>query len=184
MAGRSRASHPLGSLLVVGLLGIIATVRGTGVSSAESGRVWKGAETLSPVSLAPNAARCGPFPRHIEARMAGSGVDTNGGPYTVVASGCLDTQTDVIFDLEATDTYLRTGEAVRIDPENLSLDVDPGTCVAANREPVRFKLAGGSGRYVGAEGAGTYTLAMTMPDCVGPQVPAQLWFEGRITFEE
>ncbi len=84
------------------VLVIIAPARDT--NAAIRARPWKGAETLNHVAAGPNLARCGAFPRNIEARFSGLGVDTEGGPYTVLASGCLDTEADLVFDLEATDT--------------------------------------------------------------------------------
>ena len=182
MYGCIRRTHAITSFLVlVASTLILASVGDTRAAAAAD--PWKGAETLNPISVAPNLARCGAFPRNLEARLAGTGIDTNGGPYVVTASGCLDTRANVLFDLKATDTYLRSREALFIAPDDLTLDVDPQTCVGANREPAGFEVAGGTGRYSQARGAGTYTLVMTMPGCLGPQAPAQIWFTGVLATE-
>lgn len=141
---------------------------------------WKGAESFTPVQVGPNPSRCGPFPQNLEARFAGSGIDTNGGPFSVTASGCLDTVANVLSSLEATDTYLDTGDAVLIAPGDVALTVDPTTCVATNRQPVHFDVAGGTGRYAGARGDGTYDLAFTLPSCAGAQQSVYVWFRGRL----
>jgi hypothetical protein len=141
---------------------------------------WKGAETFAPVSIGPNPVRCGVLPRQLEARFLGSGIDTSGGPYTVSASGCLDSEANVLFDLEATDTYLRTGDSLRIAPADVALDVNPVTCTATNREPVRFDVAGGTGAYAGASGGGSYDIAFTLPTCPGPQTAVHVWFRGHL----
>jgi hypothetical protein len=170
--------------MVVGAVGVLitasaATVILAAVASADR-PVWKGAETFAPVRIGANPARCGTFPRHLEAHFAGSGIDTNGGPYAVSASGCLDTEANVLFDLEATDTYLGSGDSVRIAPADAPLEVDPATCTATNRQPGRFAVAGGTGRYAGASGDGVYDLAFTLPTCPGPQQSVHVWFQGRI----
>ena len=156
-----------------------AVIGATGVASADRPG-WKGAETFSPVAIGPNPARCGVFPRHLEAHFVGSGIDTRGGPFAVRASGCLDTEANVLFDLEATDTYLGTGDSLRIAPADVPLDVNPATCTATNRAPVRFDVTGGTGAYAGAEGGGTYDLAFTLPTCPGPQAPVHVWFHGHL----
>jgi hypothetical protein len=180
--GRARRTYATASLLtLVASTVILASVGDTRAAAADDR--WKGAETLNPISVAPNLARCGAFPRNLEARLAGSGVDTNGGPYLVTASGCLDTRANVIFDLEATDTYLRSREALRIAPDDVALDVDPQTCVGASRQPTGFRVAGGTGSYARARGSGSYTLVMTMPGCLGPQSPAHIWFTGSLATE-
>jgi len=85
------------------IVAAVATVSAAGVAGAER-PVWKGAETFAPVRVGPNPARCGVFPRNLEAHFVGSGIDNNGGPYSVTASGCLDTEDNLLSDLEATDT--------------------------------------------------------------------------------
>ncbi len=110
------------------------------------------------MTIGPNPARCVLFPRHLEAHFVGSVIDTRGGPYSVTASGCLDTEANVLFDLEATDTYLGSGDSLRIAPADVALDVDPATCTATNREPVRVVVTGGTGAYAGARGSGIGTF--------------------------
>src|SRR4026208_835431 len=66
---------------------------------------WKGMESFSLTNAGPNVARCGAFPENIELSFAGSGIDTEGGVFDVVASACTNTNTNQIFDLKATDTY-------------------------------------------------------------------------------
>jgi hypothetical protein len=75
---------------------------------------WKGASQLTPVAVAPNPARCGPFPENIEITFTGSGIDTGGGIFTSAASTCTNTTTGLIFDLKSSDTYV-TGDAVFVE---------------------------------------------------------------------
>jgi hypothetical protein len=176
---RGQRGRAVTVLLSVVMSVILAPVGDTPARAAED--AWTGAETLTAISVGPNLARCGVFPRHLEARLSGAGVDTNGGSYVVVASGCLDTREDVLFGLEARDTYVRTGESIVIVPDDVPLAVDPATCVGTNARPAGFDVEGGTGRYAGVDGGGTFTLVMTMPTCAGPQAPAQLWFTGSLT---
>ncbi len=162
---------------VVTLAGVV--IGPTGWASAERPG-WKGAETLAPVGIGPDLARCGVFPRHLEAHFVGSGLDTAGGPYAVSASGCLDSEANVLFDLEATDTYLGTGHSLRIAPADVALDVNPATCTATNGAPVRFAVAGGTGAYAGATGGGSFDIAFTLPTCPGPQTAVHIWFRGQL----
>jgi len=163
-------------LLMVGVIGATAAT-----GSASGGRPgWKGAETFAPTSIGPNPSRCGDFPRNLQATFVGSGIDTLGGPFAVSVSGCLDTESNVLFDLESTDTYLGSGDALRIAPGKVALHVDPVTCVATNRVPVRFDVVGGTGAHTGARGGGHYDIAFTLPTCPGPQQPVHVWFSGHI----
>ena len=98
----------------------------------------------------------------------------------MTASGCLDTEAVVLSELSAVDTYLRTGDSVHIAPGDAALSFDPATCVAATTSPVPFTLAGGTGRYAGASGSGTYETVFTMPNCLGPQQSVHIWFEGSL----
>jgi hypothetical protein len=108
MAGRGPRRRSITVLLV--LVGSAVILAAVGDTRAAAAAEWTGGETLTPVSVGPNLARCGALPRFIEARLAGAGVDTEGGPYSVVASGCLDTRENVIFDLRARDTYTRSDQ--------------------------------------------------------------------------
>lgn len=163
------------------LAGAAAAILMFSTATAGAGsRTWKGAETFAPVRVGPGLARCGAFPRNLEAHFAGSGIDTFGGPFVVTASGCLDTQAMVLSDLEATDTYLRGGDSVHIAPDDAALDFDPATCTASTSRPLRFVVAGGTGALAGARGGGTYDLAFTLPTCVGPQQIVHVWFRGTI----
>jgi hypothetical protein len=142
--------------------------------------VWKGAESLAPVAIGPDVTRCGAFPRNLEAHFAGSGIDTNGGPFSVTVSGCLDTTANVLSNLAATDTYARSGEALFIAPADTPLIIDHVTCVATNPQPVRFNVTGGTGRFAGARGTGTYEIAFTLPTCPGLPQQVFVWFRGHL----
>ena len=171
---------------MLGAAGAVATLAAIlPVSQALSGHGaegWKGAESLTPVAIAPNPSRCGPAPVNLHARFAGSGIDTNGGPYTVAASGCLNTQTRRLSELRATDTYTRNGDSIDIDIDDFTLRVSPVTCVATNKHPVRFTVAGGSGSLARASGHGHFDFAMPYPLCAGARPPftAYVWFSGTI----
>ena len=135
---------------------------------------------MTPLAIAPDPSRCGPAPVNLHARFAGTGIDTNGGPYTVAASGCLSTQTRRLSELRATDTYNRNGDSIDID--DFTLRVSPATCVATNKHPVRFTVAGCSGSLARASRHGHFDFAMPYPLCAAAQPPftAYVWFSGTI----
>jgi hypothetical protein len=139
---------------------------------------WKGAESFAQTGLAPNVKRCGPPPANLEGHFAGTGIDTAGGPFAVTVSGCVNVQTLRVSDLEATDTYLRTADSVRIVSDDFTLALDRKTCVASNRRPVKFDVAGGSGALKGATGGGRFDIAMNWTPCNGLALPAHVWFDG------
>lgn len=139
---------------------------------------WKGAESMSIVSLLPDLDRCGE-PPVLLARFAGDGIDARFGAFTVVASGCLNPETLQVFDLEATDTFL-SGDSVLIAPDDATLSLDPQTCVATNVEPVPFDVAGGTGSLANATGGGTFDIALNWTPCNGLALPARVWFEGTV----
>ena len=163
---------------------VIALALGASATAGADPRPWHGAETFAPVRIGPGVERCGAFPRHLEAQFAGSGIDSFGGPYAVTASGCLDTDTMVLSDLEATDTYVGSGDSVRIAPADAPLHFDPATCTATNTRPLRFDVVGGTGALTGARGGGQYDLAFTLPTCPGPQQVVHVWFHGTIHVNE
>lgn len=177
------STSPKRKVLAITASVVIVAVSGATAATvaASGGRPgWKGAETFAPTSIGPNPSRCGDFPRNLQASFAGSGIDTLGGPFTVSVSGCLDTETNVLTDLESTDTYLRSGDALRVEPGDVALHVDPTTCVATNRVPVPFDVVGGTGAYAGARGGGHYDIAFTLPTCPGPQQAVHVWFGGHL----
>ena len=151
-----------------------------GAPAARKKAHWKGAETFEQTSVAPNPGRCGAFPPNVEATFAGSGVDTVGGAFDVRVSACLDTGALHIFDLEATDIYVQSGDSIEIAPDDFTLVLDPATCTATNSRPVRFRVAGGTGAYEGARGGGTSDFALNWGPCNGLVTPTYLWFRGHI----
>lgn len=120
------------------------------------------------------------LPRHLEAHFAGSGIDTLGGPFLVTASGCLATQANVLSQLEANDTYLGSGDSIRIDPADAVLDFDPVTCTASTARPLPFDVVGGTSALADARGGGLYNLAFTLPTCLGPQQVVHVWLHGTV----
>jgi hypothetical protein len=165
-------------LAVVGVAALL-TPTSPGDARAAGMTAWKGAETLTPVALAPNLRRCG-APPNMEGRFLGNGIDTAGGAYVVSASGCLNLQSLRVFDLEATDTYVGTGDQVLIDPADFDLVLDRKTCVAANAEPVAFGVKGGSGSFAGASGGGSFDFVMNHPVCNGLVLPVHISFHGSL----
>jgi hypothetical protein len=169
---------------------ILITVTGVGAlaalvaaATAIASRVvtdWKGAESLAPTGLVPNVQRCGPPPANLEGRFAGSGIDTAAGTFTVTASGCVNTDTLRVTDLEATDTYLNGDGTVRITPEDFALALDRETCVASSARPVAFRVAGGTGALAGATGGGHFQIALNWTPCNGRALPAHVWFDGQL----
>ncbi len=139
---------------------------------------YKGSETLDVVSAGPNPARCGAAP-NIEVVFEGSGIDTAGGIFTVVSSACQNVATGEVFDLVATDTYA-SGDSITIESDPFFLVFDPQTCVSSNVDPVRYRIAGGTGAFAGAKGGGRFDIASNDPNCNGELAPAFVWFRGRI----
>ena len=171
------------ALLTLAGLAFLASISGGQISRAAAmpdNRVnahWKGASQLTPVSVAPNPARCGAFPENIEITFSGSGIDTGGGIFTSAASTCTNTTTGLIFDLKSTDTY-QNGDAVFIETDPFTPVLDPATCVSTNTQAVKFSVAGGTGAYAGATGNGRFHLASNEPTCNGIAAPARVSFEG------
>jgi len=139
---------------------------------------YKGSETLALVSVAPNPARCGDFP-NFEAVFEGSGIDTAGGVFTVVSSGCQNIQTGYVFDLVAVDTYAN-GDSVNIVADDFFFVFDPQTCVSSNADPVRYWIDGGTGAFAGATGRGKFDIASNDPSCNGVVAPSFVWFRGKV----
>lgn len=139
---------------------------------------YKGSETLDLVSVGLNPARCGEAP-NFEAMYEGFGIDTAGGVFTVVSSGCQNIATGEVFDLVAVDTYAN-GDSMNIEADSFFLVFDPMTCVSSNIDPVRYRIKGGTGAFAGAKGGGRFEIASNDPSCNGEISPAFVWFRGRI----
>lgn len=149
------------------------------VSASGGGQLhYKGAETLELVSVGPNPARCGAAP-NFEAVFEGEGIDTAGGIFTVVSSGCQNIETGEVFDLVAVDTYA-SGDSVTIEAASFLLVFDPQTCASSNVAPVPYTIAGGTGAFAGATGGGKFDFASNDPNCNGEIAPAYVWFRGKI----
>jgi hypothetical protein len=161
-------------LVAVGALVVGATAGASPVTD------WKGAESFTQTGLAPNLTRCGPLPDNLEGRFAGSGIDTAYGTFAVTTSGCVNVRTLRVSDLQATDTYLRSGDRVKIVTDDFTLALDAKTCVASNRHPVAFRVAGGTGGLAGATGRGHFDIAMNWTPCNGLVLPAHVWFNGEL----
>lgn len=181
--GSSWLDTPRQWLRVSGLttLGLIAAL-GLGAGPVNAGwgdyEKYKGAETLDLVSVGVNEARCG-APPNFEAVFEGEGIDTAGGVFTVVSSGCQNIATGEVFDLTAVDTYAN-GDSVTIEAEDFTLVFDPQTCASSNVWPVFYDIAGGTGAFAGAQGYGTFDFASNDPACNGEIAPAFVWFKGKI----
>lgn len=139
---------------------------------------WRGTESLSVTGAGPNVARCGAFPENIELSFAGSGIDTQGGAFNVVASACTNTVTNLIFDLKATDTYVQSGDQVFIEADSFVQVINPENCVASNAHAVMGRVAGGTGGHAGATGHARFHFANNIGPCNGQNAPAHVWFEG------
>lgn len=139
---------------------------------------WKGAESFSLTNAGPNVARCGAFPENIELQFSGSGIDTDGGLFNVIASACTNTVTNEIFDLKATDTYVQSGDQVFIEADSFVQVINPANCVASNSHAVSARVAGGTGGRAGATGNAKFNFANNLTPCNGQNAPAHVWFEG------
>lgn len=161
------------------VFGSLIAIAATVWPGASNGSVssWKGAESMALVGLAPSPERCGQ-PPVLEATFIGDGIDSLGGLFTVVASGCLNQSTLQMTDLTATDHFV--DGTLLILPGNVTLTLDPQTCVASNAAAVPFSVGDGTGRFEGASGSGTYHLALNWAPCNGIAAPARVWFEGSL----
>lgn len=179
-AFRKKSTFAVMSMIV--LVSVVLPTVGTGTGNrAEADPVqWKGAETFSPVTVGPNPTRCGAAPPNVFAVFAGNGVDSRGGVFEVNASGCMNLDTLRLFNLEATDTFVRTGEQIFIAPADVTLTLNQDSCIATNDGPVPFTVAGGTGRYKDATGRGTFDVAMNHPPCNGLVHPVHVWFKGEL----
>ncbi|HET9479381.1 MAG TPA: hypothetical protein VFO72_08555 [Pyrinomonadaceae bacterium] len=139
---------------------------------------WKGMESFSLTNAGPNVSRCGAFPENIELTFAGSGIDTEGGLFDVVASACTNTTTNEIFDLKATDTYVQSGDQIFIEADSFVQIINPANCVATNSHAVMGRVAGGTGGHAGAKGHARFHFANNLTPCNGQNAPAHVWFEG------
>ena len=170
------------ALALVGLTSLAGYFGGsTSKAAALDGPVnanWKGTESFSLTSAGPNVARCGAFPENIELTFSGSGIDTEGGVFDVVASACTNTTTNLIFDLKATDTYAQTGDQVFIEADSFVQIINPANCVASNSHAVMGRVAGGTGAHAGASGHARFHFANNLTPCNGQNAPAHVWFEG------
>lgn len=179
--------------LIIMLLALAAVVLPS-VAVASGGnpdpkvRPWKGAESFAPVVLGPNPAYCDGRlpPEAVFGVFEGSGVDTEG-LFNAKVTGCLNLKTNELFNLYAVDTFVGgkdvTGktDSVNVVPDDFTLQVDSAKCVATNAHPVAFTVEGGTGRFEGATGQGTFHFAMNYPpDCNALVHPAQVWFEGHL----
>jgi hypothetical protein len=174
-------------LTFTGLLIVAGQLRGGSSTAMVDNYVnpdYKGGSTFDLVSAGPNVARCGAFPANIELSFTGGGIDTEGGLNTAVFSACTNTTTNIVFDLNATDTYVQTGDQVFIEGDSFVLAPNPAKCFAANAEGVPFRITGGTGGHAGAKGHGHFHITSNLTPCNGQIVPAHVWFSGKIKVPE
>lgn len=171
-------------MAIIGLTSLAGYVSGgTSKAAPPEDRVnahWKGIESFGLTSAGPNVARCGAFPENVELQFSGSGIDTEGGIFNVIASACTNTTTNLIFDLKATDTYVQSGDQVFIEADSFVQVINPANCVAANSHAVMGRVAGGTGGHAGAKGHARFNFANNLTPCNGQVADAHLWFEGVI----
>lgn len=169
-------------LALIGLTSLAGFVSGgTSQAAMLEGSVnanWRGTESFSLTNAGPNVARCGAFPENIELTFAGSGIETEGGLFNVVASACTNTTTNEIFDLQATDTFVQTGDQVFIEADSFVQVINPANCVATNSHAVQARVAGGTGSFAGATGHARFHFINNLTPCNGQNVPAHVWFDG------
>ena len=170
-------------ILLTVLVGLTLIAGVTSKAAKPDGPVnasWKGAESMTLTSAGPNVARCGAFPENIQLTFSGSGIDTEGGLFDVVASACTNTTTNLIFDLKATDTYVQGGDQVFIEADSFVQIINPANCLATNSHAVTARVAGGTGAHAGATGPARFNFANNLTPCNRQNVPAHVWFEGVI----
>lgn len=166
---------------LVGLISLVSYLSGeTSQAALPNSRVnasWKGMESFGLTNAGPNVARCGAFPENIELTFSGSGIDNEGGLFNVTASACTNTVTNLIFKLEATDTYAN-GDQVFIEADSFVQVIDPVNCIATNSHPVPARVVGGTGGHAGATGNARFHFANNLAPCNGQNADAHVWFEG------
>ena len=170
-------------LTVTGVVLLAGQISGVTSATADAKYVnpdYKGGSTFNLVSAGPNVARCGAFPENVELSFTGSGIDTEGGYNTAVFSACTNTTTNLVFDLQATDTYVQTGDQVFIEGDPFVLAPNLAICAAANAHGVAFRVAGGTGGHAGATGHGKFHITSNLTPCNGQTPPSQVWFDGVI----
>lgn len=166
------------SMATVGLGAALLLSAGPVAADDHGNLQYKGSETLELVSVGLNEARCGKAP-NFEAVFEGEGIDTAGGVFTVVSSGCQNIATGEVFDLVAVDTYAN-GDSVTIEASSFYLVFDPQICASSNVDSAHYEIAGGTGAFAGASGSGVFELASNDPSCNGEVAPAYVWFRGKI----
>ncbi len=169
-------------ITLAGVISLAGLVYGTSSNAATlpDGKInahWKGYATFSPTGAGPNVARCGAFPQFVEVTFAGSGIDNEGGILTNSVSACTNTATGEVFDLQATDTF-KSGDQIFIESDPFLQVIDPTNCAVTNSHAIGFRVAGGTGKYVGATGHGRYHIAGNDTACNSETVPNAVWFEG------
>lgn len=170
-------------ITLAAMISLVGLVYGTSsnAAAAPAGSVnvhWKGFASFSPTGAGPNVARCGEFPENVEVTFAGSGIDNEGGILTNSVSACLNTTTNEVRDLKATDTFTQTGDQIFIESDPFVQVIDPSNCVVTNSHAIGFRVAGGTGKYAGASGHGRYQITGNHTPCNGVTVPNTVWFEG------
>jgi hypothetical protein len=103
----------------------------------------------------PNPARCGPVA--VEVKAAGQGVNTAYGLFDVEQSFCLDASAIPayweIFDFEATQTFVVSGDKLFISLEEWREIIDLTLCMGTPEDgKVDGKVTGGTGNLSGAHG--------------------------------
>ena len=169
-------------LALVGLTSLVSHLSNeTSKAAPAEDRVnahWRGTESFSLTNAGPNVARCGAFPENIELTFSGSGIDTEGGLFNVTASACTNTNTNLIFDLKATDTYPQSGDQLFIEADPFVQVINPANCTATNSHAVMGRVAGGTGGHAGATGHARFHFVNNLAPCNGQNAPAHVWFEG------
>lgn len=140
--GRLKSRFSVVSMTVALIVALPSVLTSPDGSAGAESVPWKGAETLSPVTLGADPVRCGPAPPNVFAVFAGSGIDSKAGVFEVQVSGCMNLDTLRLFNLEATDTFVGTGDSIVVAPGEFTLSLDESTCVATNARPVSFTVTG------------------------------------------
>ena len=122
---------------------------------------YKGSSTFNLAGAAPNVPRCGAFPENIELSFTGGGLDTEGGLNTAVFSACTNTNTNLVFDLRAVETYLQTGDQVFIEGDPFVLVPTPPSAPRRTRRGSRSVLPAERERTAGRRATGVSTSPAT-----------------------
>lgn len=160
------------------ILVMILLILSSGLSQAAAVLFQSGAETLTPTGAAPNPDRCGAPPQFIQLEFATNGIDTVGGMFTGVATACLDTSKNIVFDMQVTNTYTTSGNKIFVTVKKFAQIYNVDICTTSV-DSTAYAVTGGTGDLQGIQGSGFFTANLNITTCNGTEQSGFLSFSGR-----